>query len=68
MRKQQLEVQQTETNFALIEEAMRYGSVLASWGKRVSRSFPSLSLSFDRTPVGEYYDHSGALWEEIQGE
>ena len=66
MRKQQIEDHQTTTNRALVEEALRYGSVLNSWGKRASRSFPSFSLSFGRTPVGEYYDLSGALREEIQ--
>lgn len=65
MRKQQLGVQQIATDIALVEEAMRYGFVLASWGKRVSGSSPPLSLSFDRTLVGEYYDHSRAIRKEI---
>ena len=66
MRKQQIEDHQTATNRALVEEALRYGSVLNSWGKRASGSSPSFSLSFGRTPMGEYYDLSGALREEIQ--
>ena len=68
MRKQQVEDQQKATDHALVEEAMRYGNVLASWGKRDSGSSPSLSFSFGRTPVGEYYDHFGATREEVQGE
>ncbi|RVW79071.1 hypothetical protein CK203_048180 [Vitis vinifera] len=41
MRKQQIEDHQTATNRALVEEALRYGSVLNSWGKRASGSSPS---------------------------
>ena len=66
MRKQQIEVHQTATDHALVEEALRYGSVMNYWGKRASRYSPSLSLSFGRTPVGEYYDLSGVVSEEIQ--
>ena len=68
MRKQQVEDQQTTTDLALVEEAMRYGNVLVSWGKRDFESSPSLSFSFGLTPMGEYYDHSGALREVVQGE
>ena len=54
------------TDRALIEEELRYGSALIQWGVRASGYFSSISLPFDRTPKGEYYDHSGVLCEEIQ--
>ena len=60
-RKQQVDIHFTMTDRALVEEASRYGSVLNSWGLRVSRPSPSNSFSFGRTPEGEYYDHSGVL-------
>ena len=65
-RKQQMELLQPVIDRALIEEASRYGSVLNPWGLRVSGSSSPYSLSFGWTPEGEYYDHSGVLWEEIQ--
>lgn len=49
---------------ALVEKASRYGFVLNTWGKMVSRSSSYSSLSFDRTPE-EYYDHSRDLREVI---
>lgn len=64
-RKQQMEFHQPVTDRALVEEASRYGFVLNPWGLRVSGSYSPISLSFDRTLEGEYYDHSGVLWEEI---
>lgn len=54
------------TNRALIEETSRYGFVLNPWRLRVLRSSSPYSLPFGRTPNGEYYDHFGVLWEEIQ--
>ena len=54
------------TDRALIEEELRYGSALIQWGVRASGYFSSISLPFDRTPKGEYYDYSGLLCEEIQ--
>ena len=66
MRKQQMEDNQKATERALVEEALRYGYVLNSWGKRVSGSSPSISLSFGQIPKGEYYDHSWALREGSQ--
>ena len=72
LRKQLAEEQQiverSKTDHALIEEAMRYGNVFASWGKRVSGPSPSLSFPFGRTPLGEYYDYSGVVSEAVQGE
>ena len=66
--KEQQTVERSKTNHALIEEAMRYGNVLDSWGKRVSGSSPSLSFPFGRTPLEEYYDFSGVVCEAVQGE
>ena len=66
LRKQQLKVTHSVTDRALIEEALRYGSVLNTRGKRVYGSSHLTSFSFDQAPEGEYYDHSGALGEEIR--
>lgn len=65
LRKQQIEIHQSAIDRALVEEASRYGSVLNSWGLRVSRSSFLLSLSFGWTPKGEFSDHSRILREEI---
>ena len=69
LRKQIAEEQQTversKTNHILIEKAMRYENVFASWGKRISGSAPSLSFPFGQTPLGEYYDYSGAVSEAV---
>ena len=54
------------TDRALIEEESRYGSVLIQRGVRASGYSSSFSLPFDRTPEGEYYDHSRVACEEIQ--
>ena len=51
---------------ALIEEELRYGSVLIQWGVRASGYSSSFSLSFDWTPEGEYYDHSRVSCEVFQ--
>ena len=63
--KQQMASSHSVTDRALIEEELRYGSALIQWGVRVSGYSSSFSLPFDRTPEGEYYDHSGVLCEEI---
>ena len=56
------------TDWALIEEESRYGPILIQRGGRAS-GYPSFSsFPFDRTPEGEYYDHSGVACEEIQNE
>lgn len=68
LRTQQMKVLHSVTNRALTKEALRYGSVLNTWGKRIPRSSSYSSFSFDRTPEGEYYDHFGALREVIQEE
>ena len=54
------------TDYALVEEASRYGSVLNSWDLRVLGSSPSNSFSFGRTLEGKYYDHFGVLKEDVQ--
>ena len=65
LRKQQIEIHQSAIDRALVEEASRYGSVLNSWGLRVSRSSFLLSLSFGWTPKGKFSNHSRILREEI---
>ena len=60
-----METQHSTIDRALVEEASRYGTVLNSWGLRVSESSPSNSFSLGRTPEGEYYDHSGVLREDV---
>ena len=64
-RKQQPESQSSMTDCALVEEASRYGSDLNSWGLRASGPSHSSPFSFGRTPEGEYYDHSGAMRENL---
>ena len=54
------------TDCVLVEEASRYGSDLNSWGLRVSGPSHSSPFSFGRTLEGEYYDHSGAMKENLQ--
>ena len=61
-----MDIHFTMTDCALVEKASRYGSVLNSWGLRVSGSSPFNSFSFGRTLEGKYYDHSGVLKEDIQ--
>ncbi|RVW20883.1 hypothetical protein CK203_109255 [Vitis vinifera] len=51
------------TDKALAEEAMRYDSGLRLERERGCGSFHLISYSFDRTPVGESFDHSGVLEE-----
>ena len=66
--KQQMGPSHSVTDRALLAEESRYGSVLTQRGGRNSGYLSSSSLSFDRTPEGEYYDHSGAACEVIQNE
>ena len=66
--KQQMVPSYSVTDRALIAEESRYGSVLIQRGGRDSGYLSSSSLSFDRTPEGEYYDHSGVACEVIQNE
>ncbi|RVW72817.1 Transposon Ty3-I Gag-Pol polyprotein [Vitis vinifera] len=61
LRKQQIEIHQSAIDRALVEEASRYGSVLNSWGLRVSRSSFLLSLSFD----GSVEDGDGC-WDLVE--
>ncbi|RVX04605.1 hypothetical protein CK203_023414 [Vitis vinifera] len=51
------------TDKALAEEAMRYDSGLRLEREGGCGSFHLISYSFDRTPVGESFDHSGVLEE-----
>ncbi|RVW47756.1 hypothetical protein CK203_103399 [Vitis vinifera] len=58
----------SKTDDALLEEALRYGTASTPIGLLVPGS-PSSPFSFSgRTPLGEYYDFSGAGWEIAQGE
>ena len=57
----------SKTDGALLEEALRYRTASNPIGLLVLVS-PSLSSLSDRTPLGEYYDFSGAGWEIAQGE
>ena len=51
------------TNKALPEEAMRYDSGLRIEGERGYGSSHLILYSFDQTPEGESFDHSGVLGE-----
>ncbi|RVW86436.1 hypothetical protein CK203_035551 [Vitis vinifera] len=51
------------TDKALAEEAMRYDSGLSLERERGCGSSHLILYSFDRTPVGESFDHSGVLKE-----
>ncbi|RVW43606.1 hypothetical protein CK203_097550 [Vitis vinifera] len=51
------------TDKALAEEAMRYDSGLSLERERGCGSSHLILYSFDRTPVGESFDHSGVLEE-----
>ena len=67
-RKLQGGVRLTETDRALEEESMRYGMGSGSWGKRALGDSHLNSFLFDRTPGGEFYDHSGDLNEEVRAD
>ncbi|RVW77522.1 hypothetical protein CK203_050260 [Vitis vinifera] len=67
-RKQQLKVSYLETDRALEEEALRYGSVSYSRGKRVLGVSYLNSLSFDQALEGEFYDRSEIIGEEFRSE
>ncbi|RVW17736.1 hypothetical protein CK203_071719 [Vitis vinifera] len=69
-RKLQGVVRLTETDRALEEESMRYGTGSCSWGKRALGASHLNSILFDRTPGrgGEFYDHSGDLDEEVRAD
>ncbi|RVW67482.1 hypothetical protein CK203_063035 [Vitis vinifera] len=58
----------SETDKALEEESMRYGMGLCSWGKRVLGTSHLNSVNFDRTPGGEFFDHSGNWNEEARAD
>ena len=65
LRKQQAKTSLSAIDRALVEEAMRYGSILKSRGKRVYESPHLIPYSFDRVPGGKYYDRSRVLGEVI---
>ncbi|RVX07635.1 hypothetical protein CK203_025178 [Vitis vinifera] len=67
-RKQQMNVSYSTTNRALEEEALRYGSVFYSRGKRALGASHLNSFYFDRAPEGEFYDRSGVIEEEFRVE
>ncbi|RVW63020.1 hypothetical protein CK203_062918 [Vitis vinifera] len=52
LRKQQAKTSLSAIDRALVEEAMRYGSILKSRGKRVYESPHLIPYSFDRVPGG----------------
>ena len=67
-RKQQMNVSYSTTDRALEEEALRYGSVFYSRGKRALGASHLNSFYFDRAPKGEFYDRSGVIEEEFRVE
>ncbi|RVW66520.1 LINE-1 reverse transcriptase-like [Vitis vinifera] len=62
-RKTREKVIPSATDKALAEEAMRYDSGLRIERERGYGSSHLILYSFDRTPVGEPFDHSGVLKE-----
>ena len=59
LRKQQMNVSYSMTDWALKEEALRYGLVFYSRGKRAMGASHLNSFHFDRALDGEFYNHSG---------
>ena len=57
----------SKTDCALLEEDARYENVPLSFGLVVSDSPSSPSPIYGRTPLGEYYDLSGAGLDLTQG-
>ena len=66
MRKLQGVDRLSETDRALEEESLRYGTGSCSWGKRALGASHLNSILFYQTPGGEFYDHSGDLDEEVR--
>ena len=65
---EQLLEESSKIDCALMEEASRYGNTSNPCGTLVC-DFSSLPFSFSgRTPLGEYYDRSGARSEKFQRE
>ena len=58
----------SNTDDALLEEALRYGTASAPIGLLVLGSPSSPSSFSGRTPLREYYDFFGVGWEIAQGE
>ncbi|RVX02890.1 hypothetical protein CK203_023158 [Vitis vinifera] len=68
LRKRNTKFLHSATDSTLIEEAMRYGSVLLLRGERVPGSSHLISFSLDRAPEGGHYDRSGNAGVEPQFE
>ena len=66
LRKQQILASYSVTDRALEEEVLRYGLGFCSRGERVLGASHLNPFLFDRTPEGEFYDHSGDMDEEIR--
>ena len=67
MTEEQLLKESSKTDCALMEEASRYGNASNPCGTLVC-DFSSPPSSFSsRTPLGEYYDRSGAGLENSKG-
>lgn len=59
-------VESPKTDGALLEEAQRYGNSSSLGELLVPAALSSSPLFSGRTPLGEYYDFSGAGWEVAQ--
>ena len=68
IRKQQTNVSYSAIDRALEEEALRYGSVFYSKGKRALRASHLNSFYFDWAPEVEFYNRSGGIEEEFRVE
>ena len=68
LRKQQMNVCYSATDRALEEEALRYGLVFYSRGKRALGTSHLNSFYSNRAPEGEFYYRSGGIEEEFWGD
>ena len=68
LRKQQMNACFSMTDRALEEEALRYGLVFYSRGKRAFGTSHLNSFYSDRAPEGEFYYRSGGIEEEFRVE
>ena len=68
MRKQQTNVRYSAIGRALEEEALGYGSVFYSKGKRALRASHLNSSYFDWAPEEEFYNRFGGIEEEFRVE
>ncbi|KAJ9682841.1 hypothetical protein PVL29_018713 [Vitis rotundifolia] len=65
-RRQQEKCSFSTTDWALEEEAMRYGLAIYPRGNRELGSSLLTSSFFDRASEGEFYDHSGGTGEDFR--